>query len=185
MKTLKVTIKGTRPLLMNRFGGAEEAPATASRGKKKDYGTPEAQAVKACYQEKGNIFVPSTWVTSALRNAATLFKAPGKRSSLKNMAGCAIVCPEDKLFLGKTIKDIEVDSRGVVVQRARIVRHRPKFENWSLNFSLLVDDELLDVTQVKAIITEAGRTQGIGDFRVNKGGPFGSFEVVSVTEQSA
>ncbi len=34
MKTLNVKIKGTRPLLMNRFGGVEEAPATASRGKR-------------------------------------------------------------------------------------------------------------------------------------------------------
>ena len=182
MKTLNVTIKGTRPLLMNKFGGAEEAPATATRGKKKDYGTAMEQAVKATYHEKGKIYLPSTWITSAIRNAAALFKAPGKRSSLKNMAGCAIVCPEDKLFLGKTLKDIEVDSRGVVIQRARIVRHRPKFETWDLSFSLLIDDELLDTGTVKAIINEAGRTQGIGDFRVNKGGPFGSFEVVSVTE---
>lgn len=185
MKTLIVKIKGTRPLLMNKFGGAEEAAPTASRGKKKDYGTPMDQAIKATYHENGEIFLPSSWVTSAVRNAASLFKAPGKRSSLKNMAGCAIVCPEEKLFLGKTLKDIEVDSRGVVIQRARIVRHRPKFENWNLTFSLMIDDELLDTGTVKSIVTEAGRTQGIGDFRVNKGGPFGSFEVVSVSEKSA
>ena len=182
MKTLNVKIKGTRPLLMNRFGGVEEGPVTATRGKKKDYGTPMEQAVKATYHEDGNVFIPSSWITSAIRNAAALFKAPGKRSSLKNMAGCAIVCPEEKVFLGKTLENISIDSRGVVVQRARIVRHRPKFENWELSFSLLIDDELLDAETVKSIINEAGRTQGIGDFRVNKGGPFGSFEVVEIKE---
>lgn len=180
MKTLNVKIKGTRPLLMNRFGGAEEVPATASRGKKKDYGTPMEQAVKATYHDEGKVYIPSTWITSSVRNAASLFKAPGKRSSLKNMAGCAIVCPDEKLFLNKTVEDIEVDSRGAVIQRARIVRHRPKFNEWTLEFSLMVDEELLDTETVKAIINEAGRTQGIGDYRVNKGGPFGSFEVVDI-----
>lgn len=186
MKMLNVKIKGTRPLLMNKFGvdAATDAP-TASRGKKKDYGTPLEQAIKATYHDAGEVFIPSTWLTSAIRNAASLFKAQGKRSSLKNLAGCAIVCPEEKLFLGKTVEDIEVDSRGVVIQRARIVRHRPKFEAWELNFTLLVDDELIDMSSVKAIVNEAGRTQGIGDFRVNKGGPFGSFEVVEINEQNS
>ena len=92
------------------------------------------------------------------------------------------MCPEEKLYLGKTLKDIEVDSRGVVIQRARIVRHRPKFSEWSLTFPLLVDDELLKIDTVKGVINEAGRTQGIGDFRVNKGGPFGSFQIVAITE---
>jgi hypothetical protein len=166
---------------MNKFGGAEETATKLTKGKK-DYGTPMEQALKVTYQENGKVFVPSSWVTSSIRNAAALFKAPGKRSSLKNMAGCAIVCTEDKIFIGKTIKDIEVDSRGVVIQRARIVRHRPKFNEWELSFSLMIDEELLGADMVKEIIDQAGKTQGIGDFRVNKGGPFGSFEVVSVVE---
>ena len=180
IKNVKVTIKGTRPLLINRFGGAEEAAPVATRGKKRDYGTPEQQAHKSAYHDNGDMYVPSTWITSAIRNAAALFKAQGKRSSLKNMAGCAVVCTDDKLYLGKTLADIEIDSRGAVVQRARIVRHRAKLNDWELSFELMVDEELLDLATVGAIISEAGRTQGIGDYRVNKGGPFGSFSVVSI-----
>ena len=165
---------------MNRFGGAEDNTSPKASKGKKDYGTPKSQAEKATYHEDGEVYVPSSWLISSIRNAAGLFKSPGKRSSLKNTAGSALVCPEEKIFIHQTLKDIEVDSRGAVIQRARIVRHRPKFSEWELEFSLMIDEDLLDTKTVEAIIIEAGRSQGIGDYRLNKGGPFGSFEVVSV-----
>ena len=85
---------------------------------------------------------------------------------------------------GKPAKDFEVDSRPVTIPstRGRIMRHRPRFDNWSAKFELLVNDDLLAVEMAHQLLTEAGMTMGIGDFRPQKRGPFGTFRVTRFEE---
>ena len=59
------------------------------------------------------------------------------------------------------------------------MRHRPRFDEWSAAFSLIVNENLLPVDFVLQLLTEAGLQVGIGDFRPEKKGPFGTFQVVS------
>ena len=69
---------------------------------------------------------------------------------------------------------------GVVVQRARILRTRAKFDDWGLRFVLECDDELIDREQLAAWLDIAGRRIGLGDWRPEKSGDYGRFEVVSI-----
>jgi hypothetical protein len=69
-----------------------------------------------------------------------------------------------------------------VVQRQGILRSRPLLKNWELDFDLVVNEEDVDpkfIPVLRPICEEAGRRVGLGDFRVEKNGPFGKFEVVS------
>ena len=79
--------------------------------------------------------------------------------------------PRDKLELYESGKF--VDYRGVVVQRNRTMRARPRFDEWSVKVSLMVDEDAINVKDVIAAYTYAGRMVGLGDFRPR----FGRFDV--------
>lgn len=183
VKKVLVKLEGTRPILINKF---TEEPVTnkPTRGKK-DYGTPVEQAAKTAYTLKdGTLVVPSSWISGSMKNAASIFKMEKSRKTYKSISGSAIVLTDEFIkFKGQPkLTDLEVDSRGVRIQNARIMRHRAKLTTWGLEFEMLIDSDLMPVEAAEAILVEAGRTQGIGDFRINKGGPFGGFVVTEFTQ---
>jgi hypothetical protein len=61
------------------------------------------------------------------------------------------------------------------------MRHRPRFDCWSAQFSLSINDEILPEDFVHQLLNEAGLQQGIGDFRPEKRGQFGTFRVIAWT----
>lgn len=73
-----------------------------------------------------------------------------------------------------------VDYRSVVIGGKRCMRVRPKFAEWRLRFTMDFDDRAIDRDQIETALRTAGNLIGLGDFRPEKGGPFGRFEVVSV-----
>ena len=59
------------------------------------------------------------------------------------------------------------------------MRHRARLEEWEVKCSLEIDEEILPVKDVHQILNDAGRRAGMGDFRPQKGGPFGRFQITS------
>jgi hypothetical protein len=55
-------------------------------------------------------------------------------------------------------------------------------ETWSVSLDLQIDDEILPSDHVHAILSDAGRRAGLGDYRPQRGGPFGRFSIVSWEE---
>ena len=71
----------------------------------------------------------------------------------------------------------------VVVSRKRILRTRAKFDcPWSVAGIADVDPELVDEDQLTAWLALAGRRVGLGDWRPEKSGHYGRFDVEKVTE---
>ena len=68
-----------------------------------------------------------------------------------------------------------------MVQRNRIPRTRAKFDEWGVTFIVEADDELVDVPQLQRWLTIAGRRVGLGDWRPEKSGDYGRFDLVSIT----
>ena len=67
---------------------------------------------------------------------------------------------------------------GVVVQRQRFLRTRARFDlPWSCTFGADCDDELVDQRQLETCLEIAGRRIGLGDWRPEKSGDFGRFEI--------
>lgn len=181
MKTVNISLKGISPLLIHRFGEDGEIPKNSKRGKK-DYGTPreQAEATAYCDAESGLLWIPSTWIKGALQAVASDYKLVGTRKSVKSVSGGAILPLQEKIYFEEKFKkkDLEVDSRPVVIQRARIMRHRARLENWTIRFDLEIEEDILDLDLVHQMMTDSGRRSGIGDFRPQKGGPFGRFQLV-------
>lgn len=183
MKTVSLTIKGNSALLINRFKEQDEMVEAVKKSTKKDYGTPREQAEATAYHDEKTklIWVPSTWITGAIKTVASDYKLPGTRKSVKSVSGGAIFPLDEKLYFKKKLKlkDVEIDSRPVVIQRARIMRHRARIEEWELECTLEIDETILPVANVYEILADAGKRAGIGDFRPSKGGPFGRFQITS------
>ena len=68
----------------------------------------------------------------------------------------------------------------VVVQRSRVLRTRPRFNEWACVFVVDVDDELVDQSKLENWLSIAGRRIGLGDWRPEKSGVFGKFEVKEI-----
>lgn len=180
MKTIEVTIEGISALIINRFQENNEVAPSMKKANKKDYGAPREQAEQTAYQDPdGRLWVPSSWITGAIKTVASDYKLPGTRKSVKSVSGGAVFPLEEKIYFNEKykVKNIEIDSRPVVIQKSRIMRHRAKLEKWSLTFNLEIDNSILDPENVHQILGDAGRRAGLGDYRPQKGGPFGRFQL--------
>lgn len=172
VKSIAVEIKGVSALLMRAF---PLQPIEALE--KKD---PKEQAEYSAYRdpETKALYVPGINVQRSLISAATYSKGKGRGSLQRPAAACLMISPE-RLQLGAA--EYSVDSRPVVVPatKGRVMRHRPRLDEWGLSFTLEFDDTLLKETEVRRIVDDAGSRVGLLDFRPEKKGPFGRFMVTS------
>lgn len=182
MKVYRVSVQGITPLLMHRFpmDGAD------SPGKRRS-GVPDwkEEAERALYRdETGVIYEPATHIESALREAARNFKVSGRRGATYfRLVGSTVTVSPDAI--PHDSPDYQIDSRPVVVQKARVVRYRPRFDKWGLAFHIVCHDDQLPGEIVKQVLDYAGLYVGIGDFRPGKGGKFGRFIVTRFEEQTS
>ena len=175
MQSVNVTVKGLSAVLMNRF------PLIPVEGLSKM--KPAEQAEIAAYRdtESKELFMPGVNLQRCFVKGAGYVKGKGRSTLAKVTAACLFVSPE-KCGLGT--KHFEVDARAVVVPatRGRVVRYRPRLDQWQLTFLLEWDETMLSWKEVRAVVDNAGSRVGIGDFRPERGGPFGRFVVVDWKE---
>jgi hypothetical protein len=187
VKLVTCEITGISALLQNRFSETAEDDG-GTRKVLVTHGTPREQAEKACYRlPNKQLYMPGTYIARMLREAGGGHKMKGSRKSAKWVVPAAVLVTEDTIGLhnGKAIKDFEVDSRPVTIPstKGRIMRHRPRLDEWRATFHLEIDDTILPVDFIQQLMTEGGRQQGVGDFRPNSGGPFGRFMVTKWEEE--
>ena len=172
---VNVKIEGTSPLLMHRFS-QEGQPAKKAVKKDEKRVTDNVKAY-LYRRPDGTIYQPSTHIICTMKKAGARFQIPGQgKLTYKNLigSGVVIVDPDDIEHINQ---DWETDIRSVIINRARIMRSRPCFKEWALQFALDIDEEELDSDVLKEILEHAGKRVGIGDFRPEKGGSFGRFHV--------
>ena len=89
--------------------------------------------------------------------------------------------PEEIIILdkkGKAMKNYEIDTRPVVIQRARVLKSRAKITDWKAKFEIVFNEKLIaDAEIIKTVLTEAGMRIGIMDYRPQKSGWYGTFKI--------
>jgi hypothetical protein len=185
--TIEATIRGLSPLLQHRFGEQSEAE-DATRAQLLRQGTPREQAEAVCYRDgAAYCYFPGQAIARMLREAGGNHKQKSTRRSVKYIIPAAVIVPSDAISIltdtdkPKLVNDFEVDSRPVTIPatKGRIMRHRPRWDTWRASFALEIDETVLPVDLIHQLLEEGGRRVGIGDFRPEKGGPFGRFEVLT------
>lgn len=168
MYKVRAKIEGVEPgLLMHKFSAATEAEAQKNVKKSgKSIPTAEEEAEEGAYRlASGELCQPAEHIYQAMCKAATDFqiKGKGKKTYKDTVAGNVVITPE---YIPHGTREFEIDARPVRIQRARIVRRRPHLAKWSLEFEIQVlDDDLLPVDVLNAILVKAGESKGIGDYR--------------------
>ncbi|MCK5176114.1 MAG: hypothetical protein KAQ92_00170 [Candidatus Aenigmarchaeota archaeon] len=180
MKKYKVRIKGVTPLLMNKpeaYGFDEqwvEKKATT------DY---EKDALKKLYMNsKQEIYQPSNHIEMCLIEAGKKVKVKGQgKATYSKLFGSMVSIEEFELI--HLNPKYEIHKMLVVIPstKGRIMRYRPCFKEWALEFHINFEDEI-PAEVIKECLEIAGRYVGIGDWRPQKKGKFGKFQVVKFEE---
>lgn len=177
------TITGVSPLLCNRFTDASQlnngTSAAIQVGKK---GTPREQANPKLYSdESGVLGIPGPNLLAALVSAGRFTKAGKVKLTTAKSSLVPAGLGVDELFIRLSPQKWEVDSRSVVIPATggRVMCHRPRFDSWALSFTLSVDESLFSSEVIRQLVDDAGKRVGLGDFRPERRGPFGRFNVTS------
>jgi len=126
------------------------------------------------YMGKKGPCLPGEMIEAALVNA-------GKLKRIGKDVIRAVWCNDNPVLEYEGPRDPEAmykDGRftfkaGVRVQRNRVVRTRPRFDEWACNVTILYDEETLNLDAVKELVKLAGESIGFGDWRPK----FGRFSV--------
>ena len=171
--TLKIT--GTKPLLQNNPAGALNRGETTIKVKK--IPTAEEEAERGAYKnDDGTLYHPAQAFRSAILGAAKGRKI-GKAFATTVVKGSVFVT-HDRADLydpetGEALSDYEIDERSVVIQRNRVLRARPLHKKWACDIEVEYNDEFITGDQVQFMLSLAGESIGIGDYRPL----FGRFKV--------
>lgn len=185
MYTVNVSVEGVAPLLQHRYPLPDFE--TLSKGGKVKTGE---QDYTQKWREflyvtsEGEIYQPATHFDGAMTKAAAGYKIQGARGkTYKDLfKGNVFVSPDVILHGVKKPEELDTDAdkqlyldvRPVVIQRARVVQVRPCFKaGWKLDFEISVLDDQIPHNVVNEVLQLAGRTVGVGDFRPR----FGRFMV--------
>jgi hypothetical protein len=187
MIEIKVWIEGTSPMLIHR--ATEEAlSGETRRNAASEREDPRTVAGKAIYRlpSSKQMAIPGAAIARMSREAGGSHKVKGTRKSLKYLVPAAMIvldelCP---LFLKdrKTpIVDYEVDSRPVTIPatKGKVMRHRARLNEWVTLVHVRLNEELIAEGLMRTLFNEGLQQIGIGDYRPEKGGPFGTAHVVS------
>jgi hypothetical protein len=168
---IEVRIKGISALLMHAFP-LEPMPEGSAKL------TAEEQAKYSEYRDPdtGILYIPGIAIQRCFVSAASYSKGKGRASLQKQVAACLNIVPER---VSLRVAEYIIDSRPVVIPatKGRIMRHRPRLDEWNCSFIIEYDDGLLSQKEIRKIVDDAGSRVGLLDFRPEKKGPFGRFMV--------
>lgn len=199
MKTINVRIEGTRPLLMHNGALADKLnpwvkrmqPLLRKTAKKR---TDDDEEKIAEYEWNGGLWyddvaerpvIPAEAIEGTIRDGAR-----ASRQGVDAICGVTVDCGSAMLiYSGPTKRDALwsavdggrkrfVDRRGAGVQKSRVMRTRPRFDEWASEFTINVDTDAIDAKAVHRALIESGARKGIGDFRPR----FGLFTVTKFEE---
>jgi hypothetical protein len=177
-----VTIRGIAPLSQSRQHYTEFLD-----GESHEEYDRRTWREKCNYDKNGVVFVPAMAFKQALDVAAKRLEIPdpdNKRAKMTKNFISDVIC-EDHLSLGLKKDDmpsisINANVDGVRGSGKRVRRQFPQTPEWGGKTSFLVVESKIKPEMFEKVIRYAGRSIGVGQFRPEKGGINGRFEVVKV-----
>jgi hypothetical protein len=185
MTIIVYEVTGIRPLLSHNPAAMAEPDGKVTT-KKVPTAEDEAKAGRYLTDDGKFLQFPAGAFKKSFVTGATGRKL-SKRSASAVLKGTIFPAEEWVLLLnpktGKQIKadDYEIDTRPVVLKSmgksVRVLRSRPKVNEWSCKVAFEIDDDILDTKNLEEIGNMAGRRVGVGDNRPESGGNFGRYTV--------
>jgi len=182
-KYLTVRIAGTSPLIQHKW--SEKATEqmrqkhSGDKTKNRDARDPQAEGEEASYRTvDGKYSIPILAVKSAIISAAHKDLGIEKTLVKKSVFVYGDATTNGVLPMDCDKPTIQEDHVRVG-QGSADLRYRPYFYKWALTFEVELDAELMKTDTFINLLDRAGFGVGIGEWRPEKGGEFGRFEVDS------
>lgn len=182
MRTLKVTWKGTTPLIMHSCKcvnplhpiSIEMKKYTSKKKKTEDDLIKIADLeweAGAYWDDKIGLYIPCENIEATIKNGA---KPNKKGSDIEKYCNVTELCVPlnygASLSKEELIKDYNYrDTRPMTVMRAKILRTRPRFNNWQISFNMTYEESKIDVEVIRQAIEYAGAYVGLCDSRPKYG----------------
>lgn len=177
-----------------------QTDTTGKAGRSKPIPRPEEEALAGCYIVSSKYCFPAMGIRKSMITASSGMKINKKaaryslahimvgsdpKSMISEIAGDAMCFIFSEP--GKHTKEYVIDTRRAVIPKngSAVVRSRPKFWPWIIDVVFTYDSDIITNEDViTQILGEAGHKIGIGDFRLEKGGWFGAFDVNKIAKQN-
>lgn len=182
------TIRGLSPLIQHKWSEKALREIREKKGGKKTRDRtptdPDAEFSAAAYlTEDGQYGIPLLAFKAALISAA--HKDLGIEKTLVRKA---LFIPSDD---AEGVIPMDADAPIMREDCVRVgqggtdLRYRPEFREWRVDITAEIDSDLLKVEDLITLVNRAGFGVGIGEWRPEKGGENGRFEVDSSFKVSA
>lgn len=173
-------IRGISPLIQHAWSERNLAMLrdkhAGKKTKSREKRDPEAEGREAMYTtSKGGFGIPVSAIKQAMISAAhkdigiektlvrkSLFFVCEDRTNILPMECSDPVIREDYVRVGAGVADL---------------RYRPEFSEWSVRLTIEYDSDLLRIEDILNLVDRAGFGVGIGEWRPEKGGEYGRFQV--------
>jgi len=186
-ETLIVPIVGTTPLIVSRFSEkarhAMLAPQIGERPPKQKR-DPNAEFEAAQYRlDDGGYGMPAVAFKKATVGAARYY---GKSLTMRELRQMLFIKGERSKQDGQQLVRIESEPptmREDVVRlagqsRSADLRYRPEFTEWTATLEVIYVTSALSQGSVLSLITAGGFGVGVGEWRPEREGEFGTYEIV-------
>ncbi len=190
-------LNGTTPMLVHAFGQksftqmlekmcgcrADGSPLDKDR-EPKDL---EAEFQNAIARNKrGEHAIPIRWIKAGMLSAASAGNKAINGSALRRgvfVLGFTtpILTPEGKKF-SDPAKQIDIVRVGSWSNRVPDVRARPRYDEWMIEIALRVFPSQIPLQHVAWALDAMGKLVGLGDYRPEKEGTYGQFEIQALPE---
>lgn len=190
MKSLKVKIEGVSPLLLH--SGRTKDPTDkltkemrkiTSKRNKTDADFEELKRLEflaGLYFDADNkIYMPDINIERSIYEGAKLDRN-GKKFLSGFMVNENAYLENGRIYTVDKILDKEqyYFTTSVSIQRNSVMRTRPRFNQWGLDFTCTYNESILNQSEVSDAIVKAGQLVGLGDWRPK----FGRFRVLEVKD---
>ena len=193
IKTIKVTIKGKSPLIINNFNEKSRQQiidAQMKKPKTKEVRNPIEDFMRALYwlTPMPEEFTMEVFEKALKEGARFGFPAKGIKASIVSGAyrngmtkdkvslNGAFLIPEELIEV--KFKEIEMREDYVrIAHGGTDVRFRPEFKDWSMTFEMQYNENAYSLEQIINFINLGGFSCGLGEMRAEKGGNNGAYEV--------
>lgn len=182
MKNLKVTWKGISPLIMHSCQCVNPLHPIAKELKKytSKRNKTEEDLIKisdleweagAYWKDDLGLYMPAENVEATIQNGAKANKKGKDIEKYVNVTDLYIPFNYgENLTKEELIQNYEYrDTRIMTVQRSKILRTRPRFDQWNITFNLMYNEEKIEIETIVNAMEYAGAYVGLCDSRPKYG----------------
>jgi len=181
-------VTGVTSILFNNPRSMEESNLDDKKVKSTqqqfDYAREAEIRTYRCNGDGSQLYIPTeAFLASMIRpGGGAKYRKIGKHSASGIISGavfiiepmCRLVKPENN----EPIYNYTINLKRVVVnKKSGIIRARPEVWPWACDLALDIDTDLIDVNIITEVLNFAGRIAGVGDYRPQRGGPHGKYNV--------